>query len=166
LSRHGFAAVVEAAFQIDGEWKALEMRRGKADPAKARSYQELPQQVRLEWDRGRVDVAALVQQRPKRRSRSFSLTGLWWGGWAGGAVEKNPVYEEMLLCISQSLELLLAARQPEAAQARLEEIDRRLSLETEIWRRKRRRGAIAIWIVAVIVFALLGLMVYLAANSH
>lgn len=168
LSRYGFTAVNEVAFQVgDGEWKTLEVRRGMAKPHKSKGYQDLPQQIRVEWDRGRVEVAGMVQERPRYGSRSFGLTGVWWNSdFTGHAVEKNPIYEELLLAQSQALELLLCARQPEAAQARFDAIELRLAEETERFRRKRRRRQTIAWIFVIVVFALLGVVIYFSVSSR
>lgn len=47
------------------EERALQARRGKNKPAAARRIDELPQRVRLEFDRGRVTLAASIQEHQK-----------------------------------------------------------------------------------------------------
>src|SRR6266550_777518 len=59
LNARGFEAVAQNAFALGpGGWNVLEMTRGKRKAQRAKSVVDLPQQVRLEWDRGRVTVAA------------------------------------------------------------------------------------------------------------
>src|SRR6188474_2921057 len=73
LSSRGFEAVHQEAFQLGAPdtWNVLEMRRGKKTPAKAKSHLELPQQVRLEYDRGRIALAASAQSLQEARGRKL-----------------------------------------------------------------------------------------------
>src|SRR4051794_16092301 len=60
LNARGYIASAQSAFAIGGGggWNVLEMTRGKKSAAKAKSVIEFPQTIRIEWDRGRVTVAA------------------------------------------------------------------------------------------------------------
>jgi len=100
LTARGFVAPMQDSFPVGQEqWTAVELTRGKKNPARARSILELPQTVRLEWDRGRVTVA-------------LSITGsAQWGGRGIGGTErpkKMKLHERLLNAIAASLENLLA----------------------------------------------------------
>src|SRR3712207_6576985 len=60
LAAGGFVVQEQKAFPLGG-WNAVEVTRGKSNAARAKSVEELPQRVRVEWDRGRVTVAAYIQ---------------------------------------------------------------------------------------------------------
>ena len=64
LVSRGFAPLppLEAA-QLPHSPNAVELRRGRENPDRAKSVVELPQFVRVEWDRGRVTVAAAITPR-------------------------------------------------------------------------------------------------------
>ncbi len=59
-------------------WDQLQVHRGRPPLAarNARHLLQLPQQVRLEWDRGRVTVAASIADRFKKADRVALLTGI------------------------------------------------------------------------------------------
>src|SRR5205814_3803523 len=60
LNSRGFVAVGEQAFSMDGSWNNVEMRRGRAKPRGAKSILDLPLNVRVEFDRGRIAIAAAI----------------------------------------------------------------------------------------------------------
>jgi hypothetical protein len=78
-----------------GEVTALEMRRGKTGAARAKDITDLPQLVRLEWDRGQVSVALSIN----------AISGLQTGE---PKMSKMQVHQNMLEAIAAGLEELLA----------------------------------------------------------
>ncbi|MGC4033384.1 MAG: hypothetical protein QM754_16965 [Tepidisphaeraceae bacterium] len=95
LRERGFRAII-----ADTTGQIIELERGVQKSAKAKSIVELPQKVRLEVDRGRVSIAALIEP---------SLT---WGGqgafYTAGRPKKMVVHQELLEGILTGLETLLA----------------------------------------------------------
>jgi hypothetical protein len=99
-------------FAPSGDQSALarEWRRGGTTARRARGLSDLPQRIRLEFDRGRVSVAGSVELRRKQ--------------------QRSP--RDAMVAITVALERLLADNQPpdtaaadaRASQARLERIDR------------------------------------------
>ncbi|HEX8341609.1 MAG TPA: hypothetical protein VF624_11925 [Tepidisphaeraceae bacterium] len=134
--------------------RAFEMRRGESKAHRARTIAGLPQRVSVEYDRGRVAVAATIEPSAKwggGGSGSFTLTS--------GGVEGRPkhmvVHEQLLRAIVTGLQTLLAhdaSGTPDyaawdAAEAEAEALEAR---------RKRRNGnalLIALAIVAALVVA-------------
>ena len=110
----------------------LEVKRGREKVSQAKGLLQLPQQVRVEFDRGRVSVAVLIQHDVKASSKC----------------------RELLLAIAEGLEKLLARGLP------VEEVRRPLhELEAEIaadFSRRRKRTLIFAIVVLVIVFSCLG----------
>ncbi|HEY2586650.1 MAG TPA: hypothetical protein VGI81_12875 [Tepidisphaeraceae bacterium] len=155
LQEFGFVADGQRAFALGGTWDALEVRRGRARRGKRYAIRDWPQQVRLEWDRGRVDVAASATPPP---------TGNFDTRW-GDKLRKDESasVQELLFTVARSLELLLGARQPDQARAELQAIDRRL-----IERADRNRRRVRFWIILLLVFVALavGLLVWsIVANA-
>jgi hypothetical protein len=108
LSARGFTRADPAAgFDVSGQpqaWTSLEMRRGKKKAARARNVLQLPQTVRLEWDRGRVNVALAI-----------AANSAWGGGSAltvsgetPGKLKKMKLHTELLNSIALGLENHLA----------------------------------------------------------
>ena len=64
LCQQGFEVVANAGFQLDGGFNTLQVRRGKKKAHNARSISELPQQVHLQFDRGRINLAASIEVHP------------------------------------------------------------------------------------------------------
>src|SRR3954452_20642571 len=61
LTARGFAVKGQNDFAVGGGWTTLEVIRGKSNAARAKSIAELPQRLRLDYDRGRVTVAATLE---------------------------------------------------------------------------------------------------------
>ena len=96
LAARGFARLPS-----DGKTHVLEMERGARRAAKATSIADLPQRVRVDYDRGRVSVAGLIE-----------ANAIWGGSGSFGFVSERPkkmiVHERMLWAIVLGLETLLA----------------------------------------------------------
>ena len=152
LTAQGFAVQGQDGFQLGG-WTALEVTRGKANAGRAKSVEELPQRVKVEWDRGRVTVAAYIQAFAGRQS--FSI---------GSGTELPPnspkvrLHAQLMGAIAQGLELLLAYhRPPEEARGPWAAVSAAIAADA----RRRRRNSRNLVIGVVLVFALLiGMAIY------
>lgn len=58
---------VEAAAGSANAWSTLEFRRGRKTPRRVKHVGDLPQKLRVEYDRGRVQVAVLLEPYPRAR---------------------------------------------------------------------------------------------------
>ena len=132
---------------------AVELRRGRENPDRARSVVELPQFVRVEWDRGRVTVAASIIPRTA-----------WGRQYSPGAIvsksmnAREPDQENLLLALVASLEMLLAHRRtPAECVVGLDQIQDHL---TRLGRRKRTRNWLILLgvVVAIVAVVVLGAM--------
>jgi hypothetical protein len=153
LTSGGFLVQGQPGFQLGG-WTSLEVARGKSNAARARSIEDLPQRVKVEWDRGRVTVAAYIQA----YQRAFLSVGS--GVELPAHSPKVRLHAQLMTAIAQGLELLLAyqrppyeARQPWAGVSML------IAADT----RRRRRNTLITVVVLIAIFALLiGLAVFAA----
>lgn len=153
LTARGFTAANQGAFQI-GEWTTLEMTRGRNKPQQAKSVEELPQRLRLQWDRGRVTVAASIS--PFHRT-SFSFSS---GEDLPANSPKMRLHLELLMAIAEGLEQLLAQRRPpDEAQARWNNVAAAIADDA---RRRKRRGRMTLTIFLVFI----GLLVALAILAN
>ena len=148
LSRRGFEPVTQAAFQLGQPgWTVLEMRRGRSSPTRAKSAVEVPQQMRLEYDRGRVTVAA---------------SGLS----AKEAVNRAPKGKDgdelraMLLALAQNMQYLLADRvDPEALYVQWSNHEDAIR---DAGLRRRRTRLTVLWTLLGVLIALIVLIITLA----
>ncbi|HYE20888.1 MAG TPA: hypothetical protein VEA69_20750 [Tepidisphaeraceae bacterium] len=99
LAQRGFVAGVQTSFQLGAPgWNVVEMARGRKTAARAKSTLELPQQIRVEYDRGRVTVAASALTAKEAQN--------------GRPPKGKPAAEAqaMLLALVQNVEYLLVHR--------------------------------------------------------
>lgn len=150
LTARGFEAASQGAFAVDGLWTSAAFRRGQAKARRAKSIAELPQQVHLEWDRGRVTVAASIEHAERS---SFSM------GEIKADSPKLRIHTDLLLAIARGLEMVLAENQP--AEHAYQQWDHVNQFIAENARRKRGRSRILI-AVAIVLFALTIGMIVLA----
>ncbi|HZZ41406.1 MAG TPA: hypothetical protein VFE58_00585 [Tepidisphaeraceae bacterium] len=146
--QHGFVTAGESAFPMTGpEWTDLKMARGVKNPRRAKSISQLPQILRLQFDRGRINLAISLQP---------------GGPWGGGSfyTEGKPtskrmrLHRELLTSIALSLESLLANRAP------LDQATTQWSqIETEIARLARRRKIRQRIILAIVLLLVLAAVV-------
>jgi hypothetical protein len=162
LSRGGFVAEADNAFRMgETKWTTLQMKRGRKSSARAKDATECPQEIRLEWDRGRVSVAASIEPRAHRR-------GFYYGGVLGLAIaasqnrggKKTREYSDMMVAISQALDDLLARGvAPEEAGRDWFTNEANIKLKAK---KARRRS----WILLGVLFTLLiGFGVFVAVMS-
>ena len=135
-------------------WNALEMTRGRKKAARAKSVVDFPQQLRIEWDRGRVTVAVSALS-----PQESQVTG--WSTKPKGKVAA--LQEQMLAGLVNHLQQLLEARvDSEQVLAAWAGYEKRLH---DADRSRRRRN---LWISLTILFLLFGavvLIIFLAARS-
>lgn len=151
LSRHGFVTDGQNAFQIgQTEWTSLEMHRGKTSIRRCAGVIERPQKVRVDFDRGRIVVAAMIES----RRRSF-WTGV--GGELTATSPKGKPYAELLTTIVTGLEQLLSQQQPLAeVTPTWDHLDLQL---IDLTRGARRRSRIILSIAILFVVGAISLMI-------
>ena len=105
LAPRGFERIDSQRFDIAAtRWTTLEMRRGSKSAG--RNVVKLPQTVRLEWDRGRITVAAAIEP--------FSA----WGGsiFSGtngiSKAKRTKLHTDLLNAIALGLQQLLDCTGP------------------------------------------------------
>lgn len=132
LAGAGFGQVVR-----DGS--SLIMRAGRAAPLAHTSFREWPQEVRIEFDRGRVAVAASIRE----------------------AKKPHPVHRDMLLALVRGLEQLLVQRVTlDAASVELARAGALVDAEFDDRRRARRlRGCGCLVLVTLLVAAMVAAIV-------
>jgi len=155
LNARGFTPEQSIA---NGSSTMLHMRRGTTNAAKAHSVAELPQFIRIDFDRGRVALAASITPSPA------------WGGrsWIGSEGEtrlddtRNPnrlkLHTEMLLGIVSGIEKLLV--QGAALDLAYEQWDVAESHVAEAARRRKRKIIIAVTALAIVIAGVIVLIAY------
>jgi hypothetical protein len=134
LREYGFASAEPAGFRLAGDaWTSLKVHRGSKITSRT-AVADLPQVVHLEWDRGRVNVAASIEV-PKKELRAHS---------------------ELLIAITLALEELLATGlSPSEAGRQLRQVAIEQGQEREEQRRRRRNRTIIVVLFVVLAFSLL-----------
>lgn len=156
LAQRGFVPANTGAFPMtDPAWSTIKMTRGKTTRT-ARSVSQLPQSIRVDFDRGRVTLAIAITPS---------------AAWGAGSFYSEPkpthkrlrLHRELLTAIASSLESLLVHRQPEPQAAAFWD-----AAEVEIARAARRRKIRnAIILTAVILLVAVGIVIpILAAEYH
>jgi hypothetical protein len=162
LARGGFQAEAEHAFQVGAEgWTTLEMKRGRRSAARAKDPTQCPQQVRLEWDRGRVTVGASIEA-AANRNRAFLYGGVVGLAITAGRKSSKQAkdYTDLMIVIARGLDNLLARQMP-GEQAGQEWF----ALEASLKERARRQR-IRSWIYLGIFLALIiGCIVLIAVTA-
>jgi hypothetical protein len=129
LREHGFSNAEAVGFRMAGDpWTSLKVHRGgKVTPRTA--VADLPQVVHLEWDRGRVNVAASIEV-PKKELRDHS---------------------QLLISITLALEELLATGMPPVEAGRdFRQVEIELARAREEQRRRHRRRTITALLFVVL----------------
>lgn len=150
LSSRGFAH----AGTRYGSDAQLHMNRGNAKAAKARSVTELPQVVRIEWDRGRVMVAASIEASPT-----------WGGASSWGGISERPqkmtLHTRLLTAIANALEAVVARDLPvNEAAAEWDHVERDVAEAAAEHARRSRRRMIILWsILAIIIGAIVAVTI-------
>jgi hypothetical protein len=153
LQQRGFAAREQQTFPVGGEWTATELTRGKKNAARAKNVRDVPQTVRIEFDRGRVTVALAI---------GFNAA---WGGGGFGTVTEQPakmaLHARLLHVIAVGLERLLAHNgtgRPDYADWD--------ATEAEILRAARKRRNRGLILLFAIVFVIVLIIVAIVASNR
>ena len=151
LTARGFSVNRESAFAVGGggggQWDTLEVTRGVKSAARAKSVAELPQRVRLEFDRGRVTIAAAIEYFQR-------------GSFTVGSQKEPPAHSpkvrlhvDLLSSLVEGLEQALARRVPPLqAGAAFDAVQRRIETDAAHRRRKRRTTLVILIAIFVILF--------------
>lgn len=157
LGRRGFSARPQEGFAMGagGAWNVLEMVRGTHNPRKAKSVVQYPQTVRLEWDRGRVTVAASSTSYQEARSdyvgrRNKGKVAQW--------------QQQVLVGLVTHLQNLLEGRADPEQLASAWTVQEDQLHETD--RRRRRRNVWTALLIVVLFIAALVAIGVAAANSR
>jgi len=134
---------------------SLDMKRGKKSIRKVKQIIELPQQLLMQWDRGRVTVAASISNYTS--DRSYALGGNLGRNYSSKRSLK--VQADLLVTIASALELLLVNQQT-PAEAGVEWG----AVEQKILDR-HRQATIFKWVAVGIFLALIVGVIILAATS-
>lgn len=160
LRTFGFEAQTETAFALDQQWKALEVHRGVLKGRKSRAVNEWPQMVRVEWDRGKVDVAASMSVPSRRASWNVEL-----GAGSRATKKDERLMQQMLVLIARTLELLLAQRlPPEQARVEWEQLEARYREQAA--RDRRRSRIITIIALSFVGLAIAALVFAIVSSTH
>ncbi len=164
LSQRGFVGLDRTAFPMEGAWKTLEMTRGKKKAARAKSVSELPQSIRLDFDRGRITIAASI-------SANASWGGSQWGGVGFGldatstnySPKRMQLHTDLLTSIARGLELLLSQKSdPATAAADWSAVESRIAAAAK---KRRTRQLILLAVFLIFIFGAITLIV-LATTRH
>jgi hypothetical protein len=160
LQSRGFSAVNDDVRNPERTGQCLQLKRGKENPARARNVSELPQSVRLDFDRGRMNVAIAI------------TPSAVWGrrGWSNSHVgvqikevedpRRLKLHHDMMIGIAYGLERLLVEKL-EPDDAARDWID----AEDKIFqaaRRRKRQTIAAVSCFLVFIAFVVGLAVYSA----
>lgn len=161
LSERGFQAKAQAAFVLGGRWDALEMARGAPTAFKAKNMADYPTHVRIEWDRGRVVIAAQVQSKNEKQEKGVPRLSL------PSQMDLNSVKAiDALACIlstiTYTLESLLSHRNREAAEHEWALLENGLAHRAQT----RKGGGKWVWIVVGIAVLAIVLAVITISNSR
>lgn len=157
LSARGFVADTgQEPVQVTGpERAAMEMRRGRKSVGRACGTIELPQRIRIEFDRGRVSVAASITG----QTRSFTVATP--RDPAPGSA-KGRALTELLMALVHALEAELTHGDLHGqATAALDALETQLQQQAQ---KRRRRGRTFLVIAILFVACASGLLIAGAAG--
>ena len=159
LRGRGFEAAAAPAFAVgQTRWDGIEMRRGRTNPERAKSVSELPQTVRVEWDRGRVTIAAAITPSHAWGGTHWGNIGFGISAGATGVPKKMVLHEQLLMAITTGLEDVLVRRADAATAGAAWDLAEASIADAA--RRARRNRMILLVVVIVMVAALGGLIAW------
>ncbi len=124
----------ELGFSLDERVpRGITTRRGHDRPSASRAISQLPQNVRVEFDRGRVTIGASIRE-------------------IGKATD---LHKDLMLAIVSGLESVLVQRQmPEQARQPVDEVEQRIG-QRHAKRRRRQRGCVIALVVVLVAIVVL-----------
>ncbi len=165
LAKAGFVAEAQEGFRVgETAWTSLQMKRGTKNSTRAKDPTECPQRIRLDWDRGRITLAASIEPKPARR-------GYYYGGVVGYAIaasnnrkgKNTKDYSDLMILIANSLEELLARQSPpEVAEQPWFAFQDQLRAKAQ---KARRRSYILLGILFAIIIGMIVFAV-IASQNH
>jgi hypothetical protein len=158
LQASGFQAKAQQAFQMGGDWNVLEMTRGKP---RQRSPSKCFQQVRFEFDRGRMSMAATILPLA-RKSFGVVLSSASTMDLKPTSKAGKP-YTDLMLALALAMDQLLAQGKS-TEEVMLSWREAESFAGTQFRRRKRRTTIIAVLIFALIFLPLIALILW--ASLH
>jgi hypothetical protein len=148
-------------------WTDLSVKRGKKNVARARDATECPQRIHLEWDRGRVSVAASITPKPSQRSvLIWGVVGVAIMAASSRGKKTGREESELMLSIARSLEQLLGTGVEQQPQGMIvgQEWDFAEQRIKEASRRARRRSWIFLGILLAAIAAII-VIIAIAASK-
>jgi hypothetical protein len=158
LGNRGFTASNSSGWPADATAGRLEMQRGKENAARAKNVSELPQNIRLDFDRGRVAVALSITPSATWGGKSWASTETGVSAKDVANAKKMKLHHDLLVSISSGLEDLLVQRAPQEIA-----VGAWISAEGAIAdaaRRHKRQMLITLLIVILVAAGIIGLVVY------
>ena len=154
LQERGFArAVLPNA-------RGLELQRGKKNSARAKSVSELPQVVRVDFDRGRVSVGISVTPSARWGGQSFTNSQVEVTQKDVQNPKRMKLHHDMALGIATGLEqLLVNGLAADQAARDWNEAEERIAAAARRFKRMQLIGTIIIFAVIVVIF---GIIIYVA----
>jgi len=153
LTGRGFLVERSNAFALDGGgWNALEVRLEKRKgKARTKTAVDLKQVVRLEWDRGRISMAALSLLAPGIN------TGLSTRPSRDKTFEADQ--RQLLLAIARAMELVVGGQRPDQGAAEWDRAEQEVTAQAATKRRRNQPLIIFVVILAVIaiIVAIIGI---------
>jgi hypothetical protein len=137
------AALAALGFaQVERTEVSVTLRRGKAKINRVVRSDDLPQQVVVHFDRGRIQFAASLEESPALR-------------------RERPLQQEFLMTLATLTEACLSRREPlQRARAAWDLLADRIERS---YHRRRRRNRIGLGIVLLILFGFIALIAWLVA---
>jgi hypothetical protein len=170
-ARGGFATVPDTGFapitaaDAVPAPRAVELSRGVTNPARAKGIADLPQRVRVEWDRGRVSVAASITPKNEKTTRRAPYL---LGPEAADLINLPAVNVMgcLLLTVTRVAESLISHRDPHQAATVWGLLEMGLARRNEVREQRARQTRNRVLVVVCVLIALLvGLAVWASTNS-
>jgi hypothetical protein len=158
LQARGFTMSSAAGLAGGSSVGRLEMLRGKENPARAKSVAELPQTIRVDFDRRRVTLAVSITPSATWGGRSWASNETGVTAKDVASAKRMKLHHDLLVSISSGLEQLLVQRvAPEVAGLDWAEAEERIA---DAARRYKRRMLIVLLAVILVVVGIIGPIVY------
>jgi hypothetical protein len=134
------------------------MRRGRDNPSRARNVAELPQSIRLDFDRGRIGLAVSITPSAAWGGRSLLASEVEIRANDKASLKRLQLHTDMLMGIASGLEQVLVHRAPaEAAAQQWIAAEERIAVAT---RRRKRRNIIVFSSLMLFLAGIIALILY------